>query len=200
MTSDRTYLTPYLHAARQHGGGFGSLLWASPTTQSARFDAIARMNPPAGQSVLDVGCGRADYLDFCRAWRMTPNDYVGIEAVTELADAAEAKRLPNCRIVRADFVERPIAMFVAADVVMFSGSLNTLDDATFYATLRRAFDATAESVVFNFLSSSHLAGAAYLHWRRPGDVLKFARELSDDVRMIDDYLEGDATIGMWKTH
>jgi trans-aconitate methyltransferase len=196
----RPYLTPYLTAARTHGGGFGSLLWASPTTQASRFDAIARIHSPVRQSVLDVGCGRADFLDFCRAWRLTPNDYIGIEAVPQLADAARAKQLPNCRIIRADFVERPLAMFVAADMIVFSGSLNTLDDAAFYATLQRAFDATADVIVFNFLSSSHLAAAAYLHWRRVVDVLEFARSLSDDITLLDDYLEGDATIAIRKEH
>ena len=48
-------------------------------------------------------------------------------------------------------------MFVGADVIAFSGSLNTMDDETFYATLRRAYDATAATLVFNFLASPFLA-------------------------------------------
>src|SRR5437868_1227064 len=58
------YLEPYLDAARTHGGGFGSLLWASPQTQAARFQAIHRIIDLSGARVLDAGCGRADLPEF----------------------------------------------------------------------------------------------------------------------------------------
>ena len=78
-------------------------------------------------------------------------------------------------------------------MVVFSGSLNTAEDDDFYTTLRRAFEAAAEALVFNFLADAYLAGADYLHWRRPEDVIAFASQLSADVRTLDDYLPGDFT-------
>src|SRR5689334_2350701 len=175
--TDPPYLAHYRRAARAHGAGFGSLLWASPSTQATRFDAIARIHPLEGKSLLDVGCGRADLLDFLRARGVRPADYIGIEAVDELADAATRKQAADVRIVHADFVREPARMFVGADVVLFSGSLNTADDEVFYSTLRRAYDAAAEALVFNYLCSPMLAGMSYLAWRSPEDVLRFARGL-----------------------
>jgi SAM-dependent methyltransferase len=142
------YLAPYLTAASRHGAGFSSLLWASPHTQAVRFAALTRMVGLNGKSLLDVGCGRADLLDFLLERKIKPAHYVGLEGVTALADAAEAKNHKDAMIVRADFVREPLRMFVAADVVYFSGSLNTLDPQTFYATIRSAFDAAAEMLVF----------------------------------------------------
>lgn len=192
------YLMPYLRAAEKHGGGFPSLLWASPQTQAARFDAIQRLGRPDGKSVLDVGCGRADFLDFLLDRDVRPADYVGVEAVEELAAAAEAKRrrMKQVRVLRADFVREPLRLFVGADLVVFSGSLNTLEDAAFYTTVRRAFDACAEAVVFNFLCNPYLAGAEYLRWRRPADVLSFVRQLSPRAETLDDYLHGDFTVAV----
>jgi hypothetical protein len=89
-------------------------------------------------------------------------------------------------------------MFVAADVVYFSGSLNTLDPATFYATLRKAYDAAAVMLVFNFLCSPELAGVSYLHWHQPAEVWSFCKTLTDDVRRLDDYLRGDTTFALTK--
>jgi SAM-dependent methyltransferase len=194
------YLIPYQRAAAVHGAGFGSLLWASPQTQAARFDAFARLWRFKGQSVLDVGCGRADFLEFLTGRGMAPADYVGIEAVAELAEAAERK-LANSSVpstlLRADFVREPAKMFVGADVIVFSGALNTLPDDSFYQTLRFAWDAAASGVLFNFLDSPSLAAARYLHWRRPADVLGFAHGLAGTrVRTLHDYLEGDYTIEM----
>ena len=155
---DPSYLQPYRAAARAYGAGFGTLLWASPHTQAVRFDAICRAADLRGKSVLDVGCGRADLLEHLLARGVEPADYIGIEAVDELAAAAEARRLPRATVLRADFVAEPARLFVGADVVVFSGSLNTADDAAFYATLARAYAAAAETLVFNFLSSPMLAG------------------------------------------
>ena len=194
------YLLPYLRAADKHGAEFPSLLWASPQTQAARFDAIRRMVDLHGKSVLDVGCGRADFVPFLLRSCVVPADYVGIEAVEELAAAAEAncRNLPDATIVRADFVREPQRMFVGADVIVFSGSLNTVEDEDFHATIRRAYDAAAEAVVFNFLSNDYLAGADYLRWRRPADVTAFGRRLTPDVRTLDDYLHGDFTVALRK--
>src|SRR2546423_14466740 len=74
------YLTPYREAASRHGDRFGSLLWASPRTQAARFDAICRLAHLAGKRVLDAGCGRADLMDFMISRGIEPAEYVGIEA------------------------------------------------------------------------------------------------------------------------
>jgi SAM-dependent methyltransferase len=192
------YLTPYLRAAEQYGGGFSALLWASPKTQRARFDAIRRSADLDGKSVLDAGCGRADLLGFLLDRNIHPADYIGLEAVESLADAAEARAYPNSRILRADFVQEPARLFVGADVIVFSGSLNTMDESAFYETLRRAYDATAGAVVFNFLSSPALAGKEYLIWHRPEKVEAFARRVADEVRILDDYIQGDCTIAMEK--
>ena len=196
------YLLPYLRAAERHGAGFSSLLWASPQTQAARFDAIRRLGELHGKSVLDVGCGRADLLDYLIRHGVRPADYTGIEAVEALAAAAEDGCVRwagvRARVIRADFVREPLRLFAGADVVVFSGSLNTLDDGPFYSTIRRAFEAAAERLVFNFLCSPYLAGAEYLRWRRPQDVLKFASTLTDDVRTLDDYLPGDFTAALTK--
>jgi SAM-dependent methyltransferase len=195
------YLLPYLRAAGKHGASFPALLWASPQTQAARFGAIERLGDLHGKSVLDVGCGRADLLAFLLDSGVRPADYLGIEAVEDLAAAAEAtcRRLPDAGVVRADFVREPLRLFVGADVVVFSGSLNTLEDGDFYGTIRRAFDAAAERLVFNFLGNSYLAGAEYLRWHRPDDVIAFVSQLSPDVSTLDDYLHGDFTVAVRKS-
>lgn len=192
------YLEPYVRAAARHGAGFGSLLWASPQTQAARFDAMMRLCDFRNRNILDVGCGRADFLDHLIDRDARPAHYVGIEAVDALADSARRKDHRDCIIVHADFVREPTRLLVGADVIAFSGSLNTLDEASFYATLRTACDAAVEAVVFNFLSSTYLSAAEWLRWHRPEDVLAFARTLTPRVAALNDYLDGDTTIAMIK--
>lgn len=194
-----SYLNPYRKAARSHGDGFATLLWASPQTQAVRFDAIASIVDMHGRLACDAGCGRADLLDYLRRRGIEPLDYVGIEAIELLAAAAERKAGPGVRIIRGDFIREPVKLFVGAEVVIFSGSLNTVADAEFYPTLRRAFDATAWTLVFNFLSSDDLAGAEHLYWRPRAEVEQFVRTLgAAEIRVDDCYLSGDCTIAVMK--
>jgi len=190
------YLRPYVEAARRHGAGFRSLLWASPQTQAARFDAFTRACDFHERNVLDVGCGRADLYDFLLDRGIRPAHYVGLEGVPELARAARAKGHKGCQIVEVDFIREPHRLLVGADAIAISGALNTVDAATFYTTLRTAFEAAAETLVFNFLGSPDLAAADYLTWHEPGDVLAFARTLASAPRFLEDYLPGDCTIAI----
>ena len=193
-----SYLQPYVDAAKRHGAGFGTLLWASPRTQAARFEVLLSAVNVEGQKLLDVGCGRADLLEFITASGAEPVMYIGLEALEELTAAAEAKKLRNCLIVRGDFVRDPGLLDVGADVVIFCGSLNTLDEKQFQSAVHGGFAAARRSLVFNFLCSPKLAASSYLFWRRIESVLAMAGRLSDDVRIWQDYLDGDATVAINK--
>jgi SAM-dependent methyltransferase len=193
-----TYLQPYARAVKRHGPDFRALLWASRRTQEQRFDALVKLVDPTGLTVLDVGCGRADLYDFLVTRGMKPKRYFGIEGVRELAESAENKRIGNARIIVADFVREPKRMQVNADIVFCSGALNTIGGDDFYVTIRNAFAAAKKALVFNFLSSSLLAGVNYLFWHSERQVMRFARTLTPDVEKVDGYIEGDCTIAMRK--
>jgi hypothetical protein len=193
-----SYLQPYQRAVRRHGADFRALLWASRRTQEQRFDALVRLADPTGLAILDLGCGRADFLDFLIARGMLPKRYVGLEGVRELAEAAENKQLPNSRIMIADFVREPRRMQVGADLVFCSGALNTIEPDEFYKVIKHAFAAARRALVFNFLSSELLAGVNYLRWHQQRDVLKFCRSLSPRVDKHEGYIDGDCTIAVRK--
>jgi hypothetical protein len=193
-----TYLEPYLSAARKYGAGFGTLLWASPKTQAVRFKALLGAVDVSNLSIMDVGCGRADLLEYIFQTKHIPRSYIGLEAVAELADAAEQKQLPNCRIIRGDFLQDPTMLANVVDVVLISGALNTMDSSSFYGCLQSAFDAADKVLVFNFLCSPLLAASSHLIWHKPEEVMRFANSLSPRVEFWDNYLRGDATIAIWK--
>ncbi len=173
-------------------------MWASPRTQAIRFKALLRAVYVPGKSVMDVGCGRADFLEFMLNAKMFPRSYVGLEAVEDLAAAAEKKRLPLCKIIRGDFVQDPSLLVIDADVLFYSGSLNTMNEQSFYDCLRAGFAAAKLGIAFNFLSSKSLAASPHLTWHQSDKVRDFAQTLSSRVSFWDDYLPGDSTIAIWK--
>jgi len=192
------YLRPYLDAVDKHGAKFESLLWANPSSQAARFAALARWCELDGRIILDAGCGRADFLEYLHQRKIMPAKYIGIEAVAELAEAALRKNLPDAQILRGDFIDDPQILHRNADVILFSGSLNTLSTDDFYQTLRLAWQFTRSELGFNFLSSPRLASAQHLTWHRKPDVLEWAYSLTADVAVDSTYREGDCTVVLRK--
>lgn len=192
------YLYPY-HEARQLGmKGFDALLWSSREGQRVRFEAIARICPLAGRRILDVGCGRADLLGHLLERGIVPAHYTGMDMIAASLRAARRKKYARCDIVAADFVREPEKLHVGADVIVFSGSLNTLSRPRFYRTLRAAWAATGQWLVFNFLSSRNWCGEEWLTWHRRQTVLAFCRSLGGEPRFDESYLDGDCTVAVRK--
>ncbi|HSF41218.1 MAG TPA: class I SAM-dependent methyltransferase [Thermoanaerobaculia bacterium] len=190
------YLYPY-HDARQQGmKGFHALLWYSQEGQRARFEAIARSCPLADLEILDAGCGRADLLGYLLERGILPAHYTGLEGIPASLRAARRKKYARCKILAGDFVREPEKLQVGADVVVFSGSLNTLSRPQFYSTLGAAWAATGQWLVFNFLSAKLWAGDPWLTWHRRSSVLAFCRSLGGEPRFDESYLEGDCTIAV----
>jgi len=193
------YLYPYHDAREQGAKGFDALLWSSQEGQRVRFEAIARSCPLAEKRILDVGCGRADLLGYLLESGIVPSQYIGLDVIPASLRAARRKKYPRCEILPAvDFVKKPEMLQVGADVVIFSGSLNTFSRPQFYRTLRAAWAATGQWLVFNFLSSQIWCGEDWLSWHRRQSVLAFCRSLGGEPRFDESYLEGDCTVAVRK--
>jgi hypothetical protein len=191
-----SYLVPYSRARR--APGVRALLWDGPHDQTVRFEAIVRACPLDARHILDVGCGPADFLGYLRQRDINPSHYTGLEAQPWLARAARRRRYGNCSIVEADFVKDPGKLFVGADVVVFSGSLNLLSSKQFYRSIHDGWEATGEWLAFNFLCTPDLAGARWLVWHRRKAVLALARRLGAIAKMDDTYEAGDCLVVMRK--
>jgi hypothetical protein len=125
-----------------------------------------------------------------------PKRYVGLEAVDPLYRIAAKKKAENIFILHGDFLADPNLLDQQADVILFSGSLNTLGSEDFYCTLSAAWDFSPRTLAFNFLSSPKLAAANYLTWQPLADVLRYVQTFGGQITVIDDYLDGDTAIAV----
>jgi uncharacterized protein (DUF1330 family) len=207
------YLAPYEEAVERYGASFESLLWRSEEFQGERFRIICEVAQVAGRTVADLGCGRADLLEYLHTHRAGHARYLGIEAIDELADYSRRRVAEagwtEAEIIQADFVgdttimERLVREH-GAQVLIFSGSLNTLEPRRAAVVLDRAWDAVRTvprgTLVFNFLSTHGRRMTAPMGPARrfnPTPLIKWALRRAPGVIVRHDYLGGhDATIMM----
>jgi hypothetical protein len=222
------YLDPYRRAVEEIGTRFEALLWRSREFQERRFavllEAAACGLTPGGSPsglaslegrvIADLGCGRADLAIWIHGVGLRYGGYLGVEAIPELAEASRVRlrseRIPKAEVIEADFAadEGLFARLIrehGAELLLFSGSLNTFRQDGAERVITTAFDAMVPggAVVFNFLSDrcavppSDDTGPA----RRFDTLamLDLAATLTPRFVLRHDYLNGhDATIALFK--
>jgi SAM-dependent methyltransferase len=208
-SGDGAYLEPYREALDRFGPSFEATLWVNPRAQRLRFDVMLEMCDPKGLRIIDAGCGRGDLVVHLARRRRVPGLYVGLDAFeTFVAEAQRRRRrrIRNAVFEVSDFVTDESAFEKhRPDLVLFSGSLNTLPRDEALVVVERAFGAARIGVIFNFLSTKHHARFARLdtgpaNRYDPSAVLTWATDRTPRVRFRQDYFDGhDATIAMFRT-
>jgi SAM-dependent methyltransferase len=189
------------------GARFESLLWNSVETQRARFKAITDVIDLTDRTILDAGCGRADFALWLREQGVAWRRYIGVDAIPEMVEHARSLSLPAAEFHQVDFIRDDTAFTCAGicpDVVIFSGSLNTIPRRQTARALERAWRDSTRALVFNFLSAGAArrlpeAPAGSAQKLPPAGVMRWALAHTPDVTLKHDYLDGrDGTVVMYK--
>ncbi|MCH7547329.1 MAG: class I SAM-dependent methyltransferase [Planctomycetes bacterium] len=195
------YLKPYQQAVEKFGPGFEATLWGTKEAQQLRFEVMIELAGFEECVILDAGCGQGDFGAYLLERKVLFSRYVGIDAMEAMIVKAIERGLPRCEFQVADFVTNPdVLNLVEADYICLSGSLNTMDDDTARKLIEAALEASAQGVIFNFLSDRpHPKWAEKnLGPARRFDTkawLDWSLSQSSRVSFTQDYLDGhDATI------
>lgn len=197
------YLDPYREAVGHFGATFDATLWKNREYQVVRFEVLRRMVDLDGLTLLDAGCALGDLCAFLAARNVRLRRYIGVDGVAEIVAAARQRGLARAEFHCGDFVSDAATLAIGdPDIIYFSGSLNTVPEATSREVVERAWRLARRGVVFNFLSDRASAEAL---GRDTGPARRFrtiewvdwALSLTTQVQFRQDYLGGhDATIAM----
>lgn len=176
--------------------------WGSRTSQELRFrvllDALSRPLP-SRLSLLDVGCGQGDLLDWLRSSRIDV-DYHGIDITPAMIDVAK-KRFADASFRAGDLLAETAPAAPRYDIVVASGIFYKRTVAPFdhmMTMVSRFYALARHAVAFNSLS-------AWAADREPGEfyadpemVLHRCRALSPWVVLRHDYHPRDFTIYLYR--
>lgn len=205
------YLEPYQQACAAFGPSFEATLWASREWQEARFRVMTELFQFAGQSVVDAGAGQGDFAAHLLEKGVAFSRMTGLEAVPGMLESARARKLARCEFLPLDFVAQDDAFARTArdgappDAIVFSGSLNTLNQDEALRVLDRAWEACGSALLFNFLSArvgpnSAVADTGPARRFDPLAIIAWALERTPLAAYRQDYIPHghDATVLMRK--
>lgn len=201
------YLAYYRLLVDRVGAGFEATGWRSREFQAERFRVMAEMVDFSGMRIIDAGAGRADFAAWLIERGVRFERMIAQDAMPEMVERIQERDLTSTEGALCDFAsaEDAFMRYGEVDAVVFSGSLNTMEQPHALEVLERAWASVRPAggaVVFNFLSD--LAPRAMLE--KPTEpahrfdtlgMLSWALRKTPGVRFRHDYLGGhDATIAM----
>jgi len=203
MTKPPKYLRPYQMAEQIHGPDFRATLWNSRQSQRLRFEVMAETYPLGGLRLLDAGCGLGDFLAFLEEVGAPPARYVGVDALESvIAEARKRTFATPAEFLLGDLVADPSLLATGQpEVVAISGTLNTLSEKQFYATIERAWASAERCLLFNFLSTHHASrfgdGGGIVQRVDPVKVFACGLRLTCRIVVRHDYYQGHDCTMAW---
>jgi len=191
-----------------------ALYWSGREIQEIRFRIIMGILPSVSEfrhqswSVLDVGCGFADLSVYLKNHGYSPN-YCGIDVSPSMVLGAKSM-YPRLEVFEGELADFPFeeAKF---DYVMLSGALNEVVETEIEGTaeqqgeyaksvIQNMYKVCRKGVAFNLLNkqNSWVKTRADLQSFMAEDVVEFCKSFSENVELVQGYLENDFTIFLRK--
>jgi ubiquinone/menaquinone biosynthesis C-methylase UbiE len=197
-TDDLQNIHLYESLLSQHGDSFKSLNWGSRESQIKRFEVLAEVGIKSGDSVLDVGCGLADFYAWLQKHRPGVL-YSGIDITPEMIKRAR-ERFSDIHLMVGTILEGPLDS-IGYDYVVASGIfyLRQFDPEIYMEkTISSMFYLAKRGVAFNCLSSWIQNPEPGEFYADPLRTLQFCRTLTPYLTLRHDYHKGDFTIHLIK--
>lgn len=169
-----------------------ALGWGCKEDQLERFWVISENIDLEGKTVLDLGCGFADFYGYLLDKNITCN-YIGIDIIPEFIKCCKEKYKQGTFLngnIMLDSMKIP-----KADIVITTGTLNLklklIDNLTYTKNfMKLAFEKAREALSMDFLSC-HLTDdypkEDFVFYYNPKDVLDMAFDLTNNIKLVHNY-------------
>jgi hypothetical protein len=134
------------------------------------FQGIELPNP---LSVLDIGCGMGDLIDFLQMRQVPVSAYLGIDLVGPFIEQCRQEYLPPCRFSKANFISRSFAPAERFNLVVNMGVLVSRVinyEAYVEHCITKMIALSSRYVLFNVITSVDTSLGNYRNAHRLGQI------------------------------
>ncbi len=172
----------YASLIRLYGDGPRACDYGKVEFQNIKFRVLSEVLPLTRKSVLDVGCGFADFADFLQL-HFDGVSYHGVDITPAMVEAARLRH-PQLDITQKDILQNdpggPYDLVTANGIFYLLG-----DDAenVMYRLIARMYDLSREAVAFNTLSLTCTDPQPGEFYADPRKTFAFCQTLTPYVRL-----------------
>lgn len=178
----------YRERLKRHGAGIQALASGTAERREIRFGVLAGVGDLEGASVLDLGCGLADFYAYLRE-RGVNVRYTGYDITPEFIELA-AQRFPDARFevrdVQADGIPEKFEYVISSQT--FNNRLAHEDNMNLMLdVLRLSYEAGTKGVAIDMLTAYVDFQEAHLYYYPPEEIFHFCKTLTKRVILRHDY-------------
>ena len=180
--------------SKEFKNDYKRLGWKSADSQLLRFGALASAFPLNNSSVLDVGCGYADFKTHLDK-KFSNVSYTGIDLMPAFIHEA-ARRFASdthASFIHGDFENVELTQ---VDYVFSCGALSYRNSNHYFpfSMIQKMLDTARKGIAFTMLNEENFPEHPLLKGYSKARIQTFCRSLSNNVKLIDTYLPDDFTI------
>lgn len=191
-----------------------ALYWSNRDVQQVRFQILTEILPRAtllksrSWSLLDVGCGFADFFGFLNQQDYFPK-YTGIDVSPDVVRAAKIQQ-PEVKIKQGELSDFNFRQG-KFDYVMLCGALNEVVETEVEGTAEQQgeyaksviyamYQLCKKGVAFNLLDKRNqwVQSRFDLQSFEPLEIMEYCQSFANEVELIEGYLDNDFTIYLRK--
>ena len=179
-----------------HGHSHRACDYGNPLSQQTKFRVLSEVMDLSGRTVLDVGCGMADYSDYL-AERFDDVSYSGIDISAKMVEHARVAH-PHVNVQLGNIMVDDLD---SCDVVTANGIfylLGSRASVLMKDLAARMYALATQAVAFNSLSSWTQDQEKGEFYADPFATVEFCRQLTPWVVLRHDYHSRDFTIYMYR--
>ena len=139
---------------------------------------------PDQLSLLDIGCGMGDLIDFLQLREASIRSYLGIDLVGPFIDLCRLEYLPPCEFRKANFISRSFAPAQRFDLVVNMGVLVSRVvsyEAYVEHCIAKMIALSSKYVLFNVITNVDRSLGNYQHAHRLGQITYLPKQRLVDI-------------------
>lgn len=187
----------YTKLIEKHGHNPKSCDYGSSVSQKIKFSTMTDLMPLDGKTMLDIGCGFADFADYLSENGFDVK-YTGFDLCPSMIEKAKSRR-PDLRLETRNILHNPPDE--KFDIVTANGIFYLLGKEAPELSKRliqAMFNLANEAVAFNSLSSWTIDQEEGEYYMDPAETLNFCRTLTPWISLRHNYHHRDFTVFMYK--
>lgn len=186
----------YKDLINQYGHDPRACDYGHANSQKIKFNVLSDVCDLSSKSVLDVGCGFADYAIFLKE-KFANVNYEGVDLSPDMIQKATGLH-PDLKLRTLDILKDDVSRY---DLVTANGIFYLLKDnpcATMRMLISRMYELCNKAIAFNSLSNWCLDQEQNEFYADPLETLKFCKTITPWVTLRHDYHPRDFTIYMYR--
>lgn len=181
----------------EHGHHPRSCDYGRPESQRTKFEVLSEVANYSGKSILDVGCGFADFIPFLQH-KFQDFTYHGVDITPSMVETASERHPEHCiecRDILTSPPDKPYDLVTSNGIFYLAG-----ENAQGFMRkmVTHMFSLATEAVAFNTLSTWADFTNEKEFYANPAETLEFCKSLTPKVTLRHDYMNHDFTIYLYK--